>query len=114
MVPDSHRIQLTRIEHHLEQLEAEATALRQQLKVHRVNDRDKDHELVHKRIKKLLNSITTNLKDIGYSRGEEEEEYKLLFEQQPSSFAIMEEPGTRRRLRARAKKTASNLEDNSS
>ena len=80
VLPQAHRLSLTRIEHHLDELEAEVTLLRGQLKVYRKDARKTENDDVGRRIKKLNKDITTDLSDVMKHRGYGDDEIELATE----------------------------------
>ncbi|KAK5318867.1 hypothetical protein LTR70_005302 [Exophiala xenobiotica] len=108
-VPDSHVLAVTRIEHHLEEVTAELTVLRQQIRLHRKEARTEEIAGVHKRLKKTNDKIITSFEDLGRAREGAEDEIALLVDQQPSVFKLMTDKDTHRRIRKRAAKKSSNI-----
>lgn len=97
VVPQSHQLCLTRIERHLDECEAELITLRSELRVHRKQDKQEEDTGVHRRVRKLQDSITTSYEDVLRHRGAEEFEIVERQATMPSAFQIMEGIDTRGR-----------------
>ena len=100
---------VTRIERHLDELEAEITVLRTQLRAIREAERQEEEDTGRKRIHKLGDKITTELRDVVLSRGGCEDEADLLQQQQPHVFDIMDDTSIAKRLRSRAMRINTNM-----
>lgn len=101
-LPQDQRPHLLRIEHHLDELEAEVSLLRQQLKHYRKDDRAEEGKVVRRKMKKLEYSMLTGLKDVGRNQGGKEDEIEELAASQPSTFTVMDDEATRKRLKRAA------------
>ena len=110
VIPPSHQLSLTRIEHHLDELEAEILTLRRQLRVRNKAAREEEDSLIYKRIRKLKDNIVISFSDVLRYRGAADDEIKLLVDQQPSVFTVIEDADTRRRLRRRVKRIDQNIQ----
>jgi len=83
--------QIHRIERHLDELEAEATLLRREVKLQRTVAKAVEGRSARKRMKKTNTDIITNVRDVVLANGGSEEEADLLIAQNPSSLALMDE-----------------------
>lgn len=108
VVPESHQLCLTRIERDLDECEAELLALRGELRVHRKEDRQEEDTSVHRRVRKLQDTITTNYEDVLRHRGADEDEIVERQAAMPSAFQVMEGIDTRGSYRRRATVTGRN------
>lgn len=101
-LPQDQRPQLLRIEHHLDELEAEVSLLRQQLKHYRKDDRAQEGKVVRLKMKKLEYNMLTGLKDVTRNQGGTKDEIKELAVSQPSTFTVINDQTTRKRLKRAA------------
>ena len=111
VLPASHQLDLTRIEHYLDELEAQRTLLSEQIKLYRKDNRNKENQGSARRLKKLDEKIVTSFRDLMEARGGTEEEIELLDDQQPSVFKVQTDLVTRRGMQRRARRTAAKKAD---
>jgi len=88
-LPVDRRPPMLRIEHHLDELEAETTLLRAEVGLHSKIAKAKEAEQSRMRLRKTTGKIVTNLKEVAELRVEGEDQTTTYIEENPSTFALM-------------------------
>lgn len=83
----------------MDELEAEASLLRKQVKLYREQDKNSKGKIVRQRLKKVEYNITTSFKDVARQQGSRGEEIEQMAASQPTTFTVMDNITIRERLK---------------